>query len=627
MKPAVRDAGLLAILCCLLYVPGLASHGVTNWQEAQRLVVAREMQASGDWIVPTINGSPYLAKPPLIYWSQLLIAKLTGTAVDLWHLRLTVALFGVLGVVATYLVTLRLLGKDADVDQIAGIGKRGVGFGGGRDGGFARSAALASGLTLATGVLYFRSARIGEIDILVAPFIVVAVGAIACASLRVRGAFERGEALRQPILPVLVATAATVGAALAKGPPAVLSIGLAAYGGISLAVAAASWNAAGAGKRRFVLVSLMIGAIVLPALAAILHRTANVPSLLCFALIGGGSGWLIASLCNTAAGCELWRVYSRTHPVGVLGAGLLAVWAWARMVGVRTGTSAALREFADEELSENLQVLVPGAALNNLEAVSFGVGIGSGLAIAACVWLIKDRPRVRAVWWIIIAWVVLNIAAFSVLGKGVQRYLTPAWPGVAMLGGLFYASLRRDLTWNHRRTAGFALGLLVAVLGSLQLWWYADGRERFDSERSPRAMVRELIDVHGVDPSRLVSVGFYTPAVDAYAGHLVMPVHRQREGSEPGAKLGVGLDERTMGVEPIGLDRLAELVRTGGPMAALVREREVAVVQERLAARGLEAEAIEMASEFEIDSGRSGVVVLRLGVANGADRRSDVAAE
>src|SRR5687768_2218011 len=95
---------LLTAVCGLTYLPGLTAHGLTNWQEAQRALVAREMQSRGEWIVPTVNDRPYLAKPPMIYWWQLAIAKARGAQSGEFELRLTVALAGWLGVVALYLV-------------------------------------------------------------------------------------------------------------------------------------------------------------------------------------------------------------------------------------------------------------------------------------------------------------------------------------------------------------------------------------------------------------------------------------------------------------------------------------------------------------------------------------------
>src|SRR5690606_9868631 len=66
-----RDLLALGALCAVTFFVGLTTHGLTNWQEAQRALVAQDMAQRGDWLVPTVNGAPYLAKPPLIYWAQL----------------------------------------------------------------------------------------------------------------------------------------------------------------------------------------------------------------------------------------------------------------------------------------------------------------------------------------------------------------------------------------------------------------------------------------------------------------------------------------------------------------------------------------------------------------------------
>src|SRR5690606_5322492 len=39
----------LGALCAVTFFIGLTTHGLTNWQEAQRALVAREMAQRGDW--------------------------------------------------------------------------------------------------------------------------------------------------------------------------------------------------------------------------------------------------------------------------------------------------------------------------------------------------------------------------------------------------------------------------------------------------------------------------------------------------------------------------------------------------------------------------------------------------
>ncbi len=58
-------------------------------------VTAREMLASGNWVMPTFNGEPRLQKTPLSYWLVAGVAKVTGK-VDEFAARLPSAVFAFL---------------------------------------------------------------------------------------------------------------------------------------------------------------------------------------------------------------------------------------------------------------------------------------------------------------------------------------------------------------------------------------------------------------------------------------------------------------------------------------------------------------------------------------------------
>jgi 4-amino-4-deoxy-L-arabinose transferase-like glycosyltransferase len=63
---------LLLLSCCaLLYLPGLGARDLYDTMEASRAVVAREMLRTGEYAVPTLQGQPYLVKPPFYYWAIL----------------------------------------------------------------------------------------------------------------------------------------------------------------------------------------------------------------------------------------------------------------------------------------------------------------------------------------------------------------------------------------------------------------------------------------------------------------------------------------------------------------------------------------------------------------------------
>ena len=64
---ASRAYALVAMLApalCLLY--GLDSFALRDNNEGLYAEIAREMLSTGDFIVPHLNGVPYIEKPPLL---------------------------------------------------------------------------------------------------------------------------------------------------------------------------------------------------------------------------------------------------------------------------------------------------------------------------------------------------------------------------------------------------------------------------------------------------------------------------------------------------------------------------------------------------------------------------------
>lgn len=69
----------LAILLCVVWVfPGLIGHQPWKPDEAYSLGLVFHMVQSGDWIVPTLAGEPFLEKPPLYFITAAVFAKLLG---------------------------------------------------------------------------------------------------------------------------------------------------------------------------------------------------------------------------------------------------------------------------------------------------------------------------------------------------------------------------------------------------------------------------------------------------------------------------------------------------------------------------------------------------------------------
>jgi 4-amino-4-deoxy-L-arabinose transferase-like glycosyltransferase len=196
---AVSTPLLLALALSLLPLfTAVGSLGLVEPEETRYAEMAREMTASGDWLVPTLRGFPYLEKPPLTTWLGAIAFELFGVS------ELTARLPSLLAaVVALGLVF--FLGRRA----------------GGRD------VALVAVLVLATAPLFFGMSRLVSTDVTFLAAVTAALGALLALH-------ERPTTLRGVALGV-----ATALAMLIKGPLGVLLVGL---GAIALALVDRSWR-------------------------------------------------------------------------------------------------------------------------------------------------------------------------------------------------------------------------------------------------------------------------------------------------------------------------------------------------------------------------------------------------
>lgn len=182
-------AGLLALL---LHGPSLSVEELHD-EEGRRLLPAREMVASGDYVVPTIWGRPYLAKPPLYFWCVVAAGRVTGELGEL-EVRLP-------ALVATVLTSLALVGLGARL--------------------FGRRAGLLAGLVWPLTFATFDKATLGELEAPLALTVLLSTGLLVVAA---RGSWPAA-------LGAGVALAASL---LTKGPVALLFLAATA-GAIALA--------------------------------------------------------------------------------------------------------------------------------------------------------------------------------------------------------------------------------------------------------------------------------------------------------------------------------------------------------------------------------------------------------
>lgn len=470
-KAKLIDCIALALICAAIYVPGMNAIGLVNWQEGQRALVAREMLRADEWVVPTRGGEVYLAKPPAIYWCQMLLARARGAeevgAVDL---RTTVAIAATLGVIMTYLLALMLAQSPRK-----------------------RAIALYSALGLAVGMLYVRSARIGELDILLVPTVIGAIGALHRADL-----CAHRPALRWSMIALAAILCAL--AALTKGPPAIAIIALVAFG-------APAWSAARAHGARINPTACAIGALIFFAITA--FRITSVTDAIS-ALMHGGIGAIVGAYCSVLAKGGWFKRIVALHPEVVIGAGVLALWAWGWLVAQSAGDEI-VRAAADREAADNLRIFDVDSPFKNAGFLAYGM-LPIGLFAWIELWRIVARraPAGRGL-VLCVVWACAGFVLMSVAGKGVARYLTPIWPALAILGGAWCA---RELRTPGRRALGIAVLATSAIFMGV---WYGAVRPARAGDTSPQRIIEELT-ARGATPATLGTFGFDAPAAAFYAG-------------------------------------------------------------------------------------------------------------
>lgn len=470
-RPLGRDLAILTLVCATTSFIGLDAIGLVNWQESIRLVTAIDMHDRGAWLTPTVDGQPYLAKPPAMYiavraiaYTRSILPFSSDSTPTTFDLRLAAAIFGWVSVLLTCLATRAIVAP--------GSGKR-----------FAHTAGLWAGLFLATGILHVRSSRIGEVDISIVPFVIGGVWA-AWSILFVRVGWRS----------LLVLALCATGATLAKGPPALAPL----------------------------LIAVAFGALARTQSPRTIGDIAR-PLLLAFALAG---------------------------------VGILTLWLWSRAVVMEFGPDAVATA-AREETGENLTLLDPRAPLRTLEAMAYAVGLGS-LGLIPCLWWLgTERPKLSRGFVMILAWALVVPLVFAVIGSGAGRYLTPVWPAIAIVAGVWFTEALCRVSWG--RWFWRAEAVLVLALAIGQGWWYGMARAGAIADDSPRGLMRAVLQDPGVDPNRLAVLAFWTGALDVYAGTHVEPVQLgDRYVDYPNAYWN--------------LDGFREAVRASGPWTLLVPE-------------------------------------------------------
>jgi 4-amino-4-deoxy-L-arabinose transferase-like glycosyltransferase len=104
----------LSALAILILLPAVLLYPTRSFpllepDEGRYAQIAREMLLRGEWVVPTLQGEPYLDKPPLLYWLTRISYSLFGVSETSARLFPALAVHGAILIV--YLIGRRSLGE------------------------------------------------------------------------------------------------------------------------------------------------------------------------------------------------------------------------------------------------------------------------------------------------------------------------------------------------------------------------------------------------------------------------------------------------------------------------------------------------------------------------------------
>jgi 4-amino-4-deoxy-L-arabinose transferase-like glycosyltransferase len=115
-------------VCGFFFFFGLGAFGLTGADEPRYAQIAREMLARHDWIVPTLNGAPWLEKPALLYWKMMNSYSIFG--VSDWAARVPAAFHAMALVLGIYFFMRRFrFASELDAAMIAASSAGMIGFG------------------------------------------------------------------------------------------------------------------------------------------------------------------------------------------------------------------------------------------------------------------------------------------------------------------------------------------------------------------------------------------------------------------------------------------------------------------------------------------------------------------
>jgi 4-amino-4-deoxy-L-arabinose transferase-like glycosyltransferase len=108
----LKSGWAIAILVCIWLIPGLIGHDPWKADEPYSFGMVYHIITTGDWVVPTVAGEPFMEKPPLFYITASILARIVSPFLPLHDgARLACAFYMAITFAFTALAARELFGK------------------------------------------------------------------------------------------------------------------------------------------------------------------------------------------------------------------------------------------------------------------------------------------------------------------------------------------------------------------------------------------------------------------------------------------------------------------------------------------------------------------------------------
>ncbi|QDU97039.1 ArnT family glycosyltransferase [Lignipirellula cremea] len=458
MKSMPWGFAVVMLTAAVVLFTNLGGPRLWDQDEPRNAGCAREMLERGDWVTPMFNAELRTAKPVLTYWLMMSAYAVFGQgefAARFWSAALC---WGTVGL--TYLIALRL---------------------------FNAQAAFWAGLILATTLMLNVAGHAATPDAPLIFFSTLALAAFVMTAWKPRvrdalGDLEPAE-MRHPAegfpaswWAALMIYGAMGLAVLAKGPVG-LVLPTAIIGMFLLIVRLpqsaakeeekASSAAPVAGWRIGLAACLLIGvALGLEALAG-MKAVVAVGSLLVLGLAVAGQTQRLAWL-RPFAPLHFLKTCAAMRPATALLTVLVIAAPWFIWVGLRTNGEFLEKFFFDENIGRATSAMEghEGPFLYYPIVILAGFFPWSVFAAPLLIDLVRRLQANEDPWrrgyLLAVCWVGVFVGAFSLAATKLPSYVTPCYPGLALLAGCYVYRLSQglatDLAWRR-----VALGSLTAV--------------------------------------------------------------------------------------------------------------------------------------------------------------------